>query len=152
MWLSLLLLTVISSSLGQLIAAIAGGEHRVASLLLSVLLISLSLVGGFYVSLALLPASSAWLVYLSPVSYTIPNLLHATLRGRFLTCTDSSSGTINVGSSSRCPNGTLTAQDIAEQVSLGLPIGLNVFILLIFLVVVKGVTLCLLKRRLQIQN
>ncbi|KAL8450157.1 hypothetical protein Emag_003401 [Eimeria magna] len=159
-WLSLMLLTIISSSLGQLIAALAGSDHRLGALLLSVSLISLTLVGGFYISLNLLPPWVGWLVYLSPVSYAIPNLLHATLGSRLIACSgdtsnadggDGSNGS-SIGGDLGCTGDGLTAQQVAEGTSLGLPVAANVAVLLGFLFLIKAATLVLLKRRLQIQN
>ncbi|KAL8273235.1 hypothetical protein Esti_002851 [Eimeria stiedai] len=155
-WLSLMLLTIISSSLGQLIAALAGSDHRLGALLLSVSLISLTLVGGFYISLNLLPPWVGWLVYLSPVSYAVPNLLHATLGSRLIACSSDTSSTESNGSSIGgdlgCSGEGLTAQQVAEGTSLGLPVAANVAVLLGFLFLIKAATLVLLKRRLQIQN
>ena len=154
-----MLLSLISSSLGQFIAALAGHDHRLAALLLSVSLISLTLVGGFYVSLSLLPPWVLWLVYLSPVNYAVPNMLYITLGDSLIACRSNTNNNNNnttnnkgVGGEMGCRGDGLTARDIASQISLGLPAVANVSVLLCFLFVIKIATLLILKQRLQVQN
>ncbi|OEH74537.1 hypothetical protein cyc_03056 [Cyclospora cayetanensis] len=149
LWLCLLLVSVLASSIGQLVATAAGSDYRVGALLLAVTLITLVLVGGFHAALPSMPLWIRWLAYVSPVSYVIPNLLHITIGDRYITCSSSLTG---LGGDMGCTGQGLTAADIASNISIGLPVVVNVFVLLLFVLLVKSVTLVLLKGRLQIQN
>lgn len=144
-WAQLILLVCIAQALGQLVAAIVVDDTRLGGLMLSVILISISITGGFYIQQDRLGPWISWLRWLSFQNYTVANLVRITLGSTTLRCAE-------LSSFASCPEQPIAAEMIVRRFTTALPVTWNLLIMLGIWAAIKATCYGVLKKSLKLKS